>query len=162
MLDRAFSATRRCHLVNTTTGESIECLFNPTQLTEKIGVTWNRLVVPGLSHHVLQFQSTSNRELASIELYFDRFAAAARGDDILRARDFIRALAVPDPLVGAPPRTLFIWPGTLTLTCVVASVELTYRQFATDGSVQVFTAALTLHEILDVRLVPASSRGAAR
>jgi len=151
MLERALAAARRCHLANTRSGESIECLFNPTHLTEKIAVAWNRLVVPGLGHHVLQFQSTANRELSSVDLYLDRFAAAARGDDILRFRDFIRALTVPDVATGAPPRTLFIWPGTLTLTCVVASAELSYRQFAADGSVQVYTATLSFEEIVDLR-----------
>ena len=65
----------RCVLVNVTTGESLECLFNPTQLTEKLQVNWNRQVVPGLSHQVLQFQSTSNRQLTSVEFYLDRFFA---------------------------------------------------------------------------------------
>ena len=54
----------RCSLVNVTTAESIDCLFNPTQLTEKVQVNWNRLAVPGLSHQVLQYQSTGNRELS--------------------------------------------------------------------------------------------------
>ena len=45
----------RCSLVNVATSESIECLFNPTQLTEKVSVNWNRLSIPGLSHQLLQY-----------------------------------------------------------------------------------------------------------
>jgi hypothetical protein len=35
----------RCVLVNVSTGESMPCLFNPTQLSEKLQVNWNRRVV---------------------------------------------------------------------------------------------------------------------
>lgn len=40
----------RCSLVNVVTGESLECLFNPTQLTEKVQVNWNRLAKIGRAH----------------------------------------------------------------------------------------------------------------
>ena len=53
--DGAIARPPRCVLVNVTSGESMECLFNPTQLSEKLQVNWNRLAVPGLSHQVLQF-----------------------------------------------------------------------------------------------------------
>ena len=149
----------RCSLVNIATGESIECLFNPTQLAEKVQVNWNRLAVPGLSHQVLQYQGTGNRELSSVEFYLDRFFAAEQpGDvDILEFRAFIRALTVPP--VGtegvadtAPPRTLFIWPEVLTVEAVVADVEFQYRQLSVDGEVLVYTATVTFEEILDARV----------
>jgi len=60
-LSAALARAPRCLLVNVASGESMECLFNPTQLTEKLQVNWNHLSVPGLSHQVLQFQGTSNR-----------------------------------------------------------------------------------------------------
>ena len=92
----------RCSLVNVVTGESIECLFNPTQLVEKVQVNWNRLAVPGLSHQVLQYQSTGNRELSAVEFYLDRtFAAEQPGDvDIMEFRAFLRALTVPSRRPG--------------------------------------------------------------
>ena len=67
----------KCVLVNVSTAESIECLFNPTELTEKVEVNWSRLAVPGLSHQVLQFQNTGNRQLSGVEFYLDRFFAEA-------------------------------------------------------------------------------------
>ena len=42
-LGAALARPPRCLLVNVTTGESLECLFNPTQLSEKLQVNWNRL-----------------------------------------------------------------------------------------------------------------------
>lgn len=149
----------RCVLVNVTSGESMECLFNPTQLTEKVQVNWSRLAVPGLSHQVLQFQSTANRSLAGVEFYHDRFFATEQpGEpDIMEFRSFIRALTVPPSgtegvVDTAPPRTLFIWPEVITVETVVTDVEFQYRQVAVDGRVLVYAATVTFEEILDVRV----------
>ncbi len=149
----------RCVLVNVTSGESMECLFNPTQLTEKVQVNWSRLAVPGLSHQVLQFQSTANRSLAGVEFYLDRFFATEQpGEpDIMEFRSFIRALTVPPSgtegvVDTAPPRTLFIWPEVITVETVVTDVEFQYRQVAIDGRVLVYAGTVTFEEILDVRV----------
>lgn len=157
--DGAIARPPRCILVNVTTGESMECLFNPTQLSEKLQVNWNRLAVPGLSHQVLQFQSTANRQLSGVEFYLDAFFAAEQPGDvnILEFRAFLRALTVPpegteDVASTAPPRVLFIWPEVITVECVVASVEFTYKQLAVDGAVLVYAASVTFEEILDARV----------
>jgi len=71
----------RCLLINVETAEFMFCLFNPAQLSEKVMVNWNRVTVPGLSHQLLQFQSTGNRQLSSVEFYLDRFFAKEQGDD---------------------------------------------------------------------------------
>ena len=148
----------RCSLANVTTGESIECLLNPTELTEKLQVNWNRLVVPGLSHQILQFQSTGNRQLSNVEFYLDRFFAAEQPahPDILDFRRFLLELTVARPgsetvLATAPPRVLVVWPKVLTIECVIASVEFNYRQFASDGALLVYTANVSFEAVLDVR-----------
>jgi len=155
----------RCSLVNVVTGESMECLFNPTQLVEKVQVNWNRLAVPGLSHQVLQYQSTGNRELSAVEFYLDRtFAAEQPGDvDIMDFRAFLRALTVPPEATEgvaatAPPRTLFIWPGVLTVEAVLTGVEFQYRQFGNDGRALVYAANVNFEEILDVRVTSEALR----
>jgi hypothetical protein len=164
-LAAALARAPRCWLVNVASGESMQCLFNPTQLSEKLQVNWNRLVVPGLSHQVLQFQGTSNRQLAGVEFYLDRFFAAEQPGDvnILEFRAFLRALTVPPQgnegvPATAPPRVLFIWPRVVTVECVVASVEFQYRQLAIDGSVLVYTASVTFEEILDTRVTSEALR----
>ena len=155
----------RCSLVNVLTGESIECLFNPTQLSEKVQVNYNRLAVPGLSHQVLQYQSTGNRALSGVEFYLDRtFAAEQPGDvDIMDFRAFLRALTVPPEATEgvaatAPPRTLFIWPGVLTVEAVLTGVEFQYRQFGNDGRALVYAANVNFEEILDVRVTSEALR----
>jgi len=154
-----------CMIVNVTSGESIECLFNPTQLTERVDVRWNRLTVPGLSHQVLQYQSTSNRSLNGVEFYVDRFFAEEQPSqpDILNFQSFLRALTVPPAktvsvLRTAPPRALIIWPNVLTIETILTQVEFQYKQFALDGSVLVYTATVTFEEILDVRVSPEQRR----
>lgn len=155
----------RCSLVNVVTVEAVECLFNPTQLVEKVQVNWNRLAVPGLSHQVLQYQSTGNRELSGVEFYLDRvFAAEQPGDvDIMEFRAFLRALTVPPEATEgvaatAPPRTLFIWPGVLTVEAVLTGVEFQYRQFGVDGRALVYAANVSFEEILDVRVTSEALR----
>lgn len=164
-IELATARPPRCVLVNVLTGEALECLFNPTQLTEKVQVNWNRLQVPGLSHQVLQFQGTSNRQLTGVEFYLDRtFAAEQPGDpDMLEFRAFLRSLTVPPAgtegvAATAPPRTLFIWPGVITIETVLADLEFQYRQFAVDGSVLQYAATCTFEEILDARVTSEQRR----
>ena len=155
----------RCCLVNVTTAESIDCLFNPTQISEKVQVNWNRATVLGLSHQPLQYQSTGNRQLSGVEFYLDRFFAAEQpGDvDILDFRGFLRALTVPPQGTEgvpetSPPRTLFIWPGVLTIETVLTDLEFQYKQFALDGSALVYTATVSFEEILDARVTSEDRR----
>jgi hypothetical protein len=114
--------------------------------------------VPGLDHHVLQYQSTGNRQLEGVEFYLDRFFASAQPEspDILKFRAFLTALTKPSSPeslgpVRAPPHALVVWPGVLVLEGVVLGVAFRYRQFAADGSVLVYVAEVTFEEVLDLR-----------
>jgi len=158
-IEQAVARPPRCFLVNVITAESMDCLFNPTQLAEKVQVNWNRLQVPGLSHQVLQFQGTGNRQLSSVEFYLDKvFAAEQPGDtDVMEFRRFLRSLTVPPEgtegvPATAPPRVLFIWPGVLSVETVLTDVEFQYRQFGADGAVLVYAATCSFEEILDARV----------
>jgi len=164
-IEQAIARPPRCVLVNIATAESMDCLFNPTQLTEKLQVNWNRVTVPGLSHQLLQFQSTSNRQLTGVEFYLDRmFAAAQPGHpDIMEFRNFIRALTVPPAgaqsvTATAPPRVLVVWPKMLTMEGVLTDAEFQYRQFAVDGTALVYTATCTFEEIRDARVTSEALR----
>lgn len=148
----------RCALVNVRTGEHVECLFNPPQLLEKVQVHWNRQVVLGLSHQVLQYQSTGNRTFGPLDFYLDRFFARAMDQDadVMAFATFMRALTVPAVgasgiSTGAPPRTLIVWPNVMTVEAVVTELEMKFTDFARDGSVLLYTAACGFEEILDVR-----------
>ena len=140
----------RCHLVNVATAQSMECLLNPKQWSEKVQVNWNRATIPGLSYQPLQYQSTSNRQITDLEFYLDKVHASEQpGDaDILRFRRFLRELTIPRTYhtPACPPRVLFVWPGVLTLEGVITELSLSYQQFANDGSVVIYTANCTIEE----------------
>jgi hypothetical protein len=162
---RAIVRPPRCVLVNVGTGEAVECLFNPTQLTERVSVNYNRLTVPGLSHQPLQYQSTGNRTVPNVEFYLDRYFAVSQPEapEILAFRSFVRALTVPPAgthgvVDTAPPRALVVWPNVLTVEAVVTDVEFQYRQLGVDNTVLIYTAQVTFEEILDVRVTSESRR----
>ena len=166
---RALARAPRCSLANVTTGESIECMFNPAQLTEKVQVGYNRLAVPGLSHQVLQYAGTGNRRFEGVEFYLDRFFASEdpQAPDILEFRSFIRALTVPSEaaqtvLSTAPPRVLVLWPGVLSVEAVVTDAEFQFRQFGVDGQVLVYAALLSFEEVLDQRVTSEQLRRGGR
>ena len=65
-----------------------------------------------------------------------------------------------DVAATAPPRVLFIWPEVVTVECVVASVEFTYKRLAVDGTVLVYAASVTFERILDTRVTSEELREA--
>ncbi len=164
-IERALARPPRCVLTNVSTAESMECLFNPTQLSENVQVNWNRLAVPGLSHQILQFQSTGNRQFQAVEFYLDRFFVAQQPGnvDILQFRAFLRSLTVPKEstqtvIETAPPRTLIIWPQIITVEAIVTSLEFKYKRIAIDGNILIYTATVSFEEILDVRVTSENLR----
>jgi hypothetical protein len=166
-LSAALARATRCSLVNVQTAEAIECLFNPTELVEKVQVGWNRLTVPGLSHQPLQFQATGNRQLAGVEFYLDRIFAAEQpaAPEVLDFAAFLRALTVPPAaeggvLAGAPPRVLVVWPEVLVLEAVVTDLAFAFRRFGADGRVLAYVATCTFEEILDARVTSEERRAA--
>jgi hypothetical protein len=161
-LTTALVSPPKCLLVNVTSNETMACLFNPTQLVERVGVNWNRVAVLGLSYQPLQYQSTSNRQLPGVEFYVDKFfAAQAPGDpDIDDVRNFLRALTVPPASaeMAPPPRVLVIWPKVLVIETVLTELEFQYRAFAGDGSALLYTATCAFEEILDARVTSEQRR----
>ena len=130
--------------------------FNPTEFTEKLGVTWARKTVIGQSHKVLHYINTENNGF-EFSLFFDA-RTREQAERNLIARKFLQAICFPRRVMagntpgGAPPRLLFIWPQMISLTAVIDSVEFTYTQFAATGLPISFIARVVLEEIRDFRL----------
>ena len=129
-------------------------------------MNYSRLQVPGLSHEILQFSSTGNVTLP-VELYLDKYFARAvsaeEDPDTLAFKRFLQALTVPaggasDVASGGPPRALLVWPGLVSLTCVVTGLEFRYEQFGARGEVLVYRAQITFEEIRDVRITSEEMR----
>lgn len=139
----------RCMLVNTFTGKSMTCLFNPAQVTEKVTVNWNRLAPFGQGHHILHFQSTNNRQLTSIEFYCDALALPLESGaaQIEAFRAFLLGLTKPVDALMSPPHVLLIWPKVLTIEAILSDVEFTHRQWASTGELLAYTATCNFEEI---------------
>jgi hypothetical protein len=145
----------RCTLVNVESQERFECLLNPEGLSEKIGVNYRRHVVPGLGYQPLQYESTSNRQVPSVEFVLDqRFSPSENGaEQILRFRTFLLAFTIPvvPQIPSAPPRILVVWPHVLTLEGVLSDVEFRYQALTADGAVLAYVATCTFEEVLELR-----------
>lgn len=145
----------KMYLVNLHTGIERAVQFNPTEFSRTLEVEYAKQTVPGLSHRVMQYVSTSNSSF-SLELFFD----ADNRNQILQnlaTRRFIESLCYPrgvNSIVdGGPPRVLFVWPTFISLTTLIINVTETFTKFASDGTPIGFTLAVTLEETRDVRLL---------
>jgi Contractile injection system tube protein len=151
-LDALRTQPARVSLVNLTTREQLDGFCNPEKLSEKLAANWNRLTPPSLGYQVLQFGSTSNRQLPSVELLFNRFDMGPDAPSVDAVRAFLEALVKPAMPSSSPPHVLFVWPALLSIEAIVSSVDLEYRQFASDGSPLVFAATIALEEVLEARV----------
>jgi hypothetical protein len=156
-LDVAARKPARMSIANVATGESVDAQFNPTDFEEALEVNWARQTVPGLSHQPLQFVNTGNAKF-TMELNFEVQDPTTDLERIHLARRFLQSLCYPrrgaeDVVGGGPPRALFVWPGVISLTCVLTALSFKYGRFNLDGMPVQFTAKVTLEEIRDVRLL---------
>jgi len=134
----------------------MEPQFNPSQFTEQLKVNYARNEIPGLSHHQMQYISTTNSKL-SLDLFFDADTMEQAARNMI-ARKFLLASCYPrrpvgDLLIGGPPRLLFMWPGFISLTCGIMSLGFTYQRFAPSGIPVEFMASVVIEEIRDMRLI---------
>ncbi len=153
-----FAEPQRMSIANLVTGESMDVLFNPTELAKSFNVKWNRLEVPGLPHEVLQYKGTSNLKVP-LQLIAHAFTQRATPAMLIdEFEKFIMSLGYPSENAqsvasGAPPRCLVIWPSVLVFTAVlVDEVKFTHTQFAAQGGSLRYAANVTFEEIRDTRL----------
>jgi hypothetical protein len=156
-LELAGQRPARMSIANVATGQSVDAQFNPADFEEALEVNWARQTVPGLSHQPLQFVNTGNAKF-TLELNFEVQDPTTDLEQIHFARRFLQSLCYPrrgaeDVIGGGPPRALFVWPGVISLTCVLTALSFKYGRFNLDGMPVQFTAKVTLEEIRDVRLL---------
>ena len=150
----------RATLTNTRTGVTRKFQFNPTEFSEAIGAEFARQTVPGLSHQVMQFIHTRNREV-TVELFYDNanFPSGTKGTNpILPTRRWLRSLCHPrrggGRVTGGSPRVLFTWPGFMAFTAFIIDLGFVYTMFNQLGEPTQMKVNLTLEEVRDqVRLM---------
>lgn len=154
-MSAAIVTPARLHLIDLSTGEDFEALFNPEQVTEEIQVAYSRLVIPGMSHQPLQYSNTGNEGLQ-----FDLYSVGHTPGERERVEDFrrfLQSLCYPKGDAGtiddgAPPRVLFVWPRVWTFTCVITHLRFVHSQFTVGGQISRSMASVTIEEIRDIRL----------
>jgi hypothetical protein len=142
-------------LSNLQTGEDLIMQFNPTEFQRKIRSLWSRKNVLGESIRPLDYLGTANQTL-QMQLYYRAEDAQqyAEGEDAMR---YLESLLYPpaeaDSIGGArPPRVLFVWPNSVSLTVVIEEIAFTHQMFDLQGRTIQFTANLKM-EVASLRRI---------
>lgn len=149
---------------------TVECLFNPEELSTSKGANYAEITIPGLDAPLLQFVGGESEQM-TLDLFFDatdpdHFAQSLDGDieergvTVLTDRFF--DLVKMSGEAHAPPRLLFQWgedfPGTTNSSapderedrnafpCVIENVEQTFTYFHRDGTPLRARLSVTLRE----------------
>ncbi len=158
----------RMQIINTVTGSVFRPQFNPTEIREAISVNFARQQVPGLSHEVMQFVNTGNRTF-SVELFFQSgsttitkalppsqpFHHFVRS----RLRELVYPRAAGGIAEGGPPRALLVFPGFITFTGYLTSLEFNFQRFNSQNQPVAFTASTTWEEVRDIIRLSGEVRG---
>ena len=155
----------RLSIANVDTGEVLEVLANPTEITEARAASFARIQAIGLGHRPLHYAGSDNATWRT-SLWIDRHVATERGgafdpDGFAR---FLRALTVPGLVLGepapAPPKAVLVWPGVLNATVFLTSLSLRFEEFGSDARPTRYVATCEFEEALSARIFSEQIRGA--
>lgn len=144
-------------LTNLTTGWSFTSLFLPDSLEETLEVLYDRLKVPGMSHQPQQYSGTGNLKF-EFECYYRIGKYDTDMTDLQESRKKLMAMCYsPSPadavVTAAPPRVLFVWPGLVSLTCIITNLQFKHFRFSPEGFSIGYTVRITLEEVRDIRVL---------
>lgn len=142
----------------------VQAMVNPTSFTESLNAEYSRRPVIGLSHEVLQFSRTINREI-SMELWVSYSVLIQRfreQDKIspLMYRNRFHAMLVPGGPRLSPPAVVVYWPfADLGFKGVATSISIDYTQFSAMGDPLEYTISATFVEVPDRLIISPMVRG---
>ena len=132
-------------------GDTVECLFNPSQYSLEASNQIAEIGVPGLRAPVLQFVRGGASSL-TVELFFDASETREVGgrfvDEVGSLTDAVYGLLAPTPQTGAPPVCVFSWKD-LRFQCVIERVSGRFTMFRSDGAPLRATLTVTFREYVD-------------
>lgn len=154
----------RVMIGNADTLSWLSAQYNPETVTEQLEAVYKAIEVQGLSHEPLQYDHTRNLTL-SFSLNFDGLTGrlVMFSDGPLqqvtsiedgtpeRARRFLHSLFYPrqgasNVAGGAPPKTLFVWPGLFSLLGRMTKLQINHKRFESSMKSSWFTAELGFTE----------------
>lgn len=141
-------------ITNLTANKSIECKFNPKQLSLSKRASWAQQETKKKDVPRVNFGG-GNPATMSLELLFD---TTDTGDDVrTKYTDFLLGLLEIDETkkdqnnkpLHEPPDCRLTWGSVLSLVVVVESVDLTFTFFLNNGTPVRATARLSLKQKID-------------
>jgi hypothetical protein len=114
------------------TAKEMSPFFNPTEFETQVAAAYERKRPIGHPHANLQYSGTDN---PVINLEFFLLTQTAENHDFnLKFLNFIHGFLYPfksanSVRTGSPPRLLFIWPNTLSLTTRVTTINTRFVRF---------------------------------
>ena len=134
-------ALEKALITDTATGDRVSVLFNPEEYTLKKQINYAQASVPGLIAPLLQF-THGNLQTLDMELLVDSYEQKS---DVRVLTRKITDLMRINPAQHAPPVLLFTW-GSLSFTCVLASVSQRFIMFMPEGIPVRARLQVTFHE----------------
>jgi nucleoid-associated protein YgaU len=135
----------KAFIVNTTTGQQIQVMYNPEQYSLDQGNNIAEIGIPGLNAPPIQYVRGKGRIL-SMELFFDSYELSA---DVRQFTDPVTGLLATLPSTFAPPILLFVM-GSFSFRCVLMEAAQRFTMFAIDGMPVRSTLNVRFHEYVDV------------
>jgi nucleoid-associated protein YgaU len=135
----------KAFVINTTTGEQIQVMYNPEQFSLDQGNSFAEIGIPGLNAPPIQYVRGKGRTLA-MDLFFDSYELGA---DVRQFTDGFTGLLQTLPGTLAPPVLLFVM-GSFSFRCVLVEAAQRFTMFASDGTPVRSTISATFHEYVDV------------
>jgi Contractile injection system tube protein/LysM domain len=135
----------QAYIINTVTGDSIQVMYNPEQLSLDQGNNFAEVAIPGLNAPPLQYVRGRGRTL-SMDLFFDTYES---GIDVRQFTDRLTGLLQTQPSTMAPPVLLFVM-GSFIFQCVLVEAAQRFTMFAFDGTPARSTVSARFHEYVDV------------
>lgn len=133
---------------------TIECLFNPEQLSISKSVTWSADDTPFVNAPTMSFRSGGAATL-DLELMLDTTdtgdPVTTYTNQLLKLTEINDALPKPSAAIKRPPTVHFLWGDFVSFESYVKSLSITYTYFASDGTPLRANAKLSLEQAEDDR-----------
>ena len=145
-------------ITNLDTGQSVECLFNPTEYSFSKANNWSMSKTKGANVPQLEFGGGNPTDL-KVQLFFDTYES---GEDVRRRyTNAIWDLAMvnkqkqdPKTKKSQPPVCEFRWGTMWSFKAVVANISQKFNLFLPDGTPVRATLDVTFRQVEDEGLYP--------
>jgi LysM repeat protein len=124
--------------IKTEKGDTLDCLFNPSQLEISLGTSWSGESVPGREAPELKYNG-GNSGTMSLELFFDTTntgkSVTVHTNKLMKMLKVDKTLSGYDEAKnnGRPPWVKFHWGKFHSFKSVITSLSISYVYFSSTG-----------------------------